>query len=114
MFSVWTRRAPSSPPMVGISNIVKIWSSVAAPISVKNFAAVTFSGSQVNGVACTVLDSRSRAVVQLTALAAEAVDRTLIPGADGDIIADGVGDAGINIHLITGHQAEGDLIVFCQ
>lgn len=48
MFSVWTRRAPSSPPMVGISNIVKIWSSVAAPISVKNFAAVTFSGSVAN------------------------------------------------------------------
>ena len=48
MFNVWTRRAPSSPPIVGISNIVKIWSSVAAPISVRNFAAVTFSGSVAN------------------------------------------------------------------
>ena len=47
----------------------------------------------------------------LTALATEAVDSALIPGAYGYIIAHGVGDAGVNVHLVVRHQRKALLFV---
>src|SRR5699024_11888207 len=66
---------------------------------------------QLQGVPCGVDLGGGGGVVQLAALAAKAGKGALVAGACRHIVAHGLGHVGVDVQVVTGHQAEGDLVV---